>query len=662
MSNNRENYMRWTTFLAATMLVVYGGWAEAEDTTFSRTGDGLDLVHDGQPTSVIVVPSKALPVVRFAAEELQHHVKASAGATLPIREEGDATDNSQGVVFLGECRAADGVAPRKALSPNGYHIQLHQGNLYLSGDDSDGPVLDSRGIKGSLHDNKTRVGTLFAVYEFLDKQLGVRWLWPGRLGEVIPKQKSLRVTGWNQTYAPKLLHSRLRDYYTQRGPGWSSPAAADRYFYEQAIWLRRQRFAQGQDLDYGHAFHEYWKRFGKTHPEFFALRPNGKREPGRSPHLVQMCVSQRALWKRIVDDWKANANNTDISPRDWINGAENDSAGDPACTCKSCRAWDVSGTDSLSDRYARFWLELQRMGSNVSPNATVIGYAYGTYSDPPRAVRLNKRIVVAIVPDFYFPWTDEARERFRAQWKGWTGTAGARAYLRPNYFHFGHNMPIFIARKFGEDFGFAWKRGMLATDFDMVPGQWSTQGPALYVLGRIHHKGDWSVDKILDEYYGGFGAAESAVRAYFAYWERITNAVTPEHYEAGWKSKGITDNPEHRFYRWAAHIFTAEVMAEGRRLLEVARRSAADDPTIRDRVAFLENGLRHAELTLAVQSAWDHWKAGGDSAAYAAALQRLDRFRGEIDREFSANMAYLRSRERLWNRDDAKQLLPGSNR
>ena len=178
----------------------------------------------------------------------------------------------------------------------------------------------------------------------------------------------------------------------------------------------------------------------------------------------------------------------------------------------------------------------------------------------------------------------------------------------------------------------------------------------------MHQKGEWPVDKIRDEFYSGFGAAESAARAYFANWERITNAVTPEHYHAGWKASGITDNPEHRFYRWVAHIFTAEVMAEGRWLLEVARRSAANDPMTRDRVAFLDNGLRHAVLTLAVQSAWDGWKAGGNAADYATALQRLDRFRGEIDGEFFANMAYLRIRERLWNRDDAKQLFPESNR
>ena len=62
------------------------------DTASSSDANGVDLVRDGRPTSVIVVPRKALPVVRFAAEELQHHVEASTGATLPIREEGDATE------------------------------------------------------------------------------------------------------------------------------------------------------------------------------------------------------------------------------------------------------------------------------------------------------------------------------------------------------------------------------------------------------------------------------------------------------------------------------------------------------------------------------------------------------------------------------------------
>ena len=32
----------------------------------------------------------------------------------------------------------------------------------------------------------TPVGTLFAVYDVLDNDLGVRWLWPGKSGEFVP--------------------------------------------------------------------------------------------------------------------------------------------------------------------------------------------------------------------------------------------------------------------------------------------------------------------------------------------------------------------------------------------------------------------------------------------------------------------------------------------
>ena len=116
--------MRWRIFLTATTLVIHGGWVRA-DMAFSSDGNGVDLVRNGQPTSVIVVPSSRCRL--FAAEELQHHVKASTGATLPIREEGDATVNSRGVVFLGGCQAADGAVPGGALSPNAHHIQLPRG-------------------------------------------------------------------------------------------------------------------------------------------------------------------------------------------------------------------------------------------------------------------------------------------------------------------------------------------------------------------------------------------------------------------------------------------------------------------------------------------------------------------------------------------------------
>ena len=117
---------------------------------------------------------------------------------------------------------------------------------------------------------------------------------------------------------------------------------------------------------------------------------------------------------------------------------------------------------------------------------------------------------------------------------------------------------------------------MTVTDFDQMPAPWASQGPALYVQGRMHRHGDWPVDKVLDEYYAGFGRAEAEVRAYFAHWEQVTYSdVTEQAYRAGPKSPlvipPITDNPEHRLYRWSELFITDDDLAKGRALLEKAR-------------------------------------------------------------------------------------------
>jgi len=46
--------------------------------------------------------------------------------------------------------------------------------------------------------------------------------------------------------------------------------------------------------------------------------------------------------------------------------------------------------------------------------------------------------------------------------------------LRPNYFLQLHSMPLFFARKFGNDFQYLSGRGLIATAFDSLTGQWST--------------------------------------------------------------------------------------------------------------------------------------------------------------------------------------------
>ncbi len=618
--------------------------------TLTRAEDVV-LVRDQASVGRIVIPDHPLPVERFAADELQYHIEKASGAILPVVSESELTGADGNLVYVGHCQKtkALGIASDD-LPANAFRIKVQDGNLFLIGHDSEGSVLDSNGIKGRLHTNRTRVGTLFAVYEFLEKHLGVRWLWPGSLGEMVPAHRSIAVSQWDQIHEPVLLTSRLRDYANRTGRGWNSEKTREQFFVDQAIWMRRHRFAQGLDIDYGHAFVTYWERFGAEHPEYFAQRPDGVRKPAGQNQHVQMCVSEPGLWKLIVKEWQRRGD-------PWINGAENDyhsgPKGDPACHCENCQAWDVPGQTSMSDRYAKFWLALQREGEKIQPDVKVIGYAYGRSNEPPIRTKLNDRIVISIVPQFYFPWTPDVRDKFRKQWQGWSD-AGAQLNLRPNYFLDGHNFPIYFADQFSEDFSFAAERGMLTTDFDSLTGQWATHGPNLYVLGRVHEHPEMSVDEILDEYYAAFGPAEQAVRNYFAHWKRNSDSITAEYYEQAWQSRkahGVPDNPEHRLFLWADALFSPSTMQQGRELIDVAIRQAKGDAQAEARVAFLEKGLTNVEHTLRTSEAYARYKETGKIDAFLASLRKLDQYRQSVEADMVANMGYLADKEAMaWDR------------
>ena len=629
----------------------------------------MDVVRDGQATATIVVPDKALPAVKSAAEELVYHIELATGAGLSIVRESERPRDGA-LVFVGGCQAtAEAGIDTAGLPPNGFVLKLVGDRFFLVGDDSDGQPA------WVLHNNRTRVGTLFAVYEFLERHLDCRWLWPGKLGEVIPRRRDILVGAWDQTGAPAFIHTRWRDGGRNKTgtEGWASGKNRSRFLAEQGKWLRRNRFAMGVNMDMAHAFTRWWDRHKDDHREFFNLLPDGTRRSdpnyhGGPPRLISMCVSEPGFHKAIVENWQKRR-----SPqRPHIDMSENDTAG--RCTCPNCMAWDVPDPEleapwaqrlerakqafeaddrqwvkhlgSLSDRYARFNLAVQKEAEKIDPSAVVMGYAYANYVDPPRETKLNDRVVIGVVPPMYFPWTDAIRQSNRERWDGWRAT-GARMHLRPNWMLDGHNLPMIVARKLGKDFRYFAHHGMIGTDFDSLTGQYSTQGPNLYMLARLHNRHQMSVDDVLDEYFSAFGKARDQVRAYFDHWEQICDAVTEKPEGLHWSY----------FYRQAHVIFTPAAMARGRELLDKAMAAARGDAAARGgaaaeaRVVFLRNGLRNAELTLAAQAAYVGYREAGGIKGLRSAVDRLDAFRRSVESDLICNMAFLAWAEaRTWDR------------
>ena len=71
----------------------------------AHSSPGTDIVVNGQPRAVIVLPEAASPVVKYAAKELQAHIELATGAQVKITSEQQATE-APGRIYLGPCTAA----------------------------------------------------------------------------------------------------------------------------------------------------------------------------------------------------------------------------------------------------------------------------------------------------------------------------------------------------------------------------------------------------------------------------------------------------------------------------------------------------------------------------------------------------------------------------
>lgn len=564
----------------------------------------VTLVRDGKPEAVIVTVDHPTRVARYAAEELVQHVAKATGAHLEVKTESAAKDDTRPRLYIGASGAAGAEVVQ--LAPEAYVLRVTNKAVFIMGNDSGGDPLDT----------DTRAGTLWGVYEWLERTVGVRWLWPGELGTHVPKASTIMAKSGDETVVPRFFQRRLRPGlgFTSEHPALGFTAdAAKQFSAQQAVYLRRHRMGRSYPMGYGHAFVDWWQKDGKAHPEWFQLRDNGQRGPSKSKGRFSMCVSNVDLQHEIVARWAAKRPPQAQTPG-FINACENDILG--LCTCANCQALDgtaaadylkfypatskMAGSRFVSDRYAHFWLGVQQQAAKTDPNASVIGYAYFNYFQAPTSgIKLNPNILIGYCPSAgWFPRSEEEHAWMKQQWTGWRET-GARLFMRTNHLLDGYCMPFIFAQQFADEFHHAARQGMVATDYDSLTGHWATQGPNLYVAARLHVRPEASADDLLTEYYAAFGPAADAVKSYFDYWENFTTGSRAR------ISETMEALQTSRWRNWAkaAHVlYPPECFGPAEVFLAQAAKAAGDDAQVAERVKFLQLGLEHAKLCARVSA------------------------------------------------------------
>jgi len=339
---------------------------------------GPTIVADGKSAHEILVARSAFPITVRAAEDLQHYVAKSTGVRLPIRR-GDRAADRPAIVVGGHPLAREAGVFSEDLRPGGFHIRTDGGNLYIVGRDTKGSARSDHWRSGP------QSGTWYGVSEFLESQLGIRWFFPGDMGEVVPRRKTLVIPDLDVRDWPRMDYRRMTYLWDKNTP---RPRRD-----EVMAWKRRNRGGMSIVWQASHSWLIHFKgeTYFKDHPKWFAL-VNGRRL-GYAPHGLQMCTtSSEALdeFARVIIE------HGEKNPGVMFSLSPND--GGSHCECENCRRLDVEtfpdGHPVLTDRYVTYCNEVAKRVCKVHPDQTFGFYAYSYYADPPRRTRLHPNVRV----------------------------------------------------------------------------------------------------------------------------------------------------------------------------------------------------------------------------------------------------------------------------
>jgi len=354
---------------------------------------------------------------------------------------------------------------------------------------------------------------MFAVAAFLEDELGVRW--PSGTNIVCRTQKELAFSarvlkgGWK----PDLNNREIR-YSTCEG----------------YVWSNRMRMGMHVYPNYGHAFALYWDRFSKTHPEYFAMRKDGKRLPvgreavgenaqlftGRATQKIAMCVTSQELVNQVVADWCAKGTN------EFINICENDANGKDVCHCESCLALDEPPPANMSsnwvtcfaDRYVYFARRVLNRARVVRSDVRVCFYGYNPSEQPPRRERLDSAMLVGLVP-VEFGW-----KPLSDYVAGWKKMGLSEFFYRPNrHWHYRmRNLPMGSEEYFFRVWRMMLNSGASGFDYDSPGAFGESEWFRDYVLAKAMQDPSRDFAYWENHYFQAYGPAAEDVKTYYRHW------------------------------------------------------------------------------------------------------------------------------------------------
>jgi Domain of unknown function (DUF4838)/Glycosyl hydrolase family 67 N-terminus len=331
------------------------------------------------PQTVIVLGKDAIPAEITAANELQNYLEKISGSKLSIVSELPKSGNK---LVIGAGKIARSIAPKVNFD------RFKTDEVLLLTPDKNTLLITGDRPRGSL----------YAVYELLERKFNVRFL--SATHEIVPKRSKPVITNLNYRYAPQFVYREIFSTIVSKDNVFAVkcrlngsmncakiPASLGGFYqmsmrhsllknYVTSVNPKKRRRKNAAKV----------KDWFKIKPEWFSYR---RKQKARIPK--QLCLSNPEVIEQVVKDVLAEQARMPERRFIGLGAADNNKV----CQCRKClKLYKRYGTTG-----AGVWLAANAIAKalqNKYPKAELVYMAYWSTAKPPVGLKLEPNISVVL--------------------------------------------------------------------------------------------------------------------------------------------------------------------------------------------------------------------------------------------------------------------------